>query len=145
MCSASPRRLCRHSGRTSKAPVDRRLFIKSFIGGWKRLWDGLEPDEFDPEEGSCLLCATDYDMSLKRDNAKKEWTFTLNTYHCLGSYRTPDDELWAYFTSTFPHTSFGFDYSQPLEARANAQLEELKSRHLKLDRGGARRTWQEAT
>lgn len=137
-CSASLPRFCRHDRQASKRRVDRRLYITSLMGGWGNSWEGFKSENFNAEKGSCLLCATDYDMSLKQDKSKKEWNFTLSTYHCLGPCRTPRDQLWAYFTSNFQDTLTQWG-PQPLEA--SLELEELKSRHLKLDRGGARRVW----
>ncbi|KAL6818261.1 hypothetical protein GGI42DRAFT_338072 [Trichoderma sp. SZMC 28013] len=136
-CSVSLPRYCRHVRKGSKPRVDRRLYITSLMGAWEDAWEGLKSENFDPETGSCLLCATDYDVSLKQDRSKKEWHFTLHTYHCLGSCQTPNDQLWVYFTSNFQdtHGYWGFPSENIPE------LEELKSRHLKLDGGGARRIW----
>ncbi|KAL7911671.1 hypothetical protein GGI35DRAFT_295878 [Trichoderma velutinum] len=101
-CSASVRRFCRHDRQVAKPRVDRRLSITSLMGGWENSWEGFKAENFNTEKGSCLLCATDYDMSLEQDKSKKEWNFTLSTYHCLGPCRTPNDQLWAYFTSFHP-------------------------------------------
>ncbi|KAL7952379.1 hypothetical protein V8C34DRAFT_323408 [Trichoderma compactum] len=136
-CSVSVPRYCRHVHQDSKPGVDRRLYITSLMGAWEDAWEGFKSENFNPEKGSCLLCATDYDMSLKQDRSKKEWHFILHTYHCLGPCQTPNDQLWAYFTSNFQDTSafWGFPSENIPE------LEELKSRHLKLTRGAARRIW----
>lgn len=148
-CSAPEQRICRHFNKnTSKPREDRRLIITSRMSSWMSSWEGFDPNNFNPEIGSCLFCSTDYDMSLKQDKNKKEWNFGLSTYHCLGACRSPDDQLWAYFAS-FPDMFdalrfFNYD-ANPGSPETSAQLEEMKSRYLKLDRGGARRKWHEAT
>lgn len=54
---------------------------------------------FSPEKGSCLLCNTDYDISITQDALTQEWNFNCSTYHCLGSCRSTSDPLWYYFVS----------------------------------------------
>lgn len=137
-CAASLPRFCRHDRQASKKPVDRRLYIASLTGRWGDVLEDLKSESFNPEKGSCLLCATDYDISLEQHIKEKEWHFTLHTYHCLGPCRTPNDQLWAYFTSDF-QDAHGF---WGTSSERNSELEELQSRHLKLDHGGARRAWQ---
>ncbi|KKP01681.1 hypothetical protein THAR02_06227 [Trichoderma harzianum] len=130
-------RFCRHDRQVIKKPVDRRLYITSLTGRWGDVLEDFKSENFNPEKGSCLLCATDYDISLEQDRTEKEWHFALHTYHCLGPCRTPNDQLWAYFTSDF-QDAHGFWGSTP---ERNSESEELQSRHLKLDHGGARRAW----
>jgi hypothetical protein len=50
--------------------------------------------------GSCLLCNTDYDVSLTQHLVDGDWNFSCSTYHCLGPCRTITDPLWNYFAST---------------------------------------------
>ncbi|PTB66751.1 hypothetical protein BBK36DRAFT_1117437 [Trichoderma citrinoviride] len=54
------------------------------------------------ESDSCVVCNTDFDISLKQDKDSNEWIFSLSAYHCLGSCRTPFDELWNWFINDMP-------------------------------------------
>ncbi|KAL6808437.1 hypothetical protein V8C40DRAFT_278835 [Trichoderma camerunense] len=139
-CAASLPRSCRHDRQASKKSVDRRLYIASLTGRWGDVLEAFTSKNFNPEKGSCLLCATDYDISLEQDRTEKEWRYTLHTYHGLGPCRTPNDQLWAYFTSDFQDTH-GFWGTTD---ERNSELEELQSRHRHLDPGGVRRAWYEA-
>lgn len=55
---------------------------------------------FNPGTGSCLICKTDYDVSLTQHSLEEEWRFSCNTYHCLGPCRIITDPLWDYFVLT---------------------------------------------
>lgn len=55
---------------------------------------------FNLRQGSCLLCNTDYDVSLKPNFTNREWNFSFRAYHCLGTCQTPVDPLWNYFANT---------------------------------------------
>lgn len=52
---------------------------------------------FNPGTGSCLLCKTDYDVSLTQHFLEGEWRFSCNTYHCLGQCQTITDPFWDSF------------------------------------------------
>ncbi|KAJ4854840.1 f-box domain-containing protein [Trichoderma breve] len=82
------------------------------------------------QSGSCQYCYTDYDISLQRDNDKKEWRLKICTYHYLGACRSPADLLWDYLVR---------DVCGPL----NPLYWEMKHRHLDMDLGKARRRWHE--
>ncbi|KAK4085699.1 uncharacterized protein Triagg1_689 [Trichoderma aggressivum f. europaeum] len=81
------------------------------------------------QSGSCKYCYTDYDISLQRDEATKEWRLKVCTYHCLGPCRSPDDLIWDYLVREVcgPMHPFYLD---------------MKHRHLR-DPGKARRKWHE--
>ncbi|KAL7819637.1 hypothetical protein V8C26DRAFT_394706 [Trichoderma gracile] len=123
--------------------------------------------EFDPKQDSCYACSTDYDVSLSRTTGNNETSLSINAYHCLGSCRSPNDKLWAYFV-TSDGEIWNFRTSLPLtkdevfeDAPPPSMFDEnagtvynhdhshwaqkLKSRIPALDRGGPRRKWHEAT
>lgn len=54
----------------------------------------LYDDMNNVERGSCIDCFADYDFSVTRDVAKKEWSFRFTTYHCLGACRSPFHSDW---------------------------------------------------
>lgn len=143
-CSAPPQRICEHTISDGPRPRgDRRLTLDSLVSEYHQ----APSDDFEPERGSCFFCATDYNLSLKQDKVKEEWNFVLNTYHCLGSCRTPDDQLWVYFTTNGYQDDDRFhDYSSwGLPPDLMADVRELRARCLMSERGGARRVWHEAT
>ncbi|KAL6818260.1 hypothetical protein GGI42DRAFT_309669 [Trichoderma sp. SZMC 28013] len=101
--------------------------------------------EFDPEHGSCLLCSTDYDISLDL-KTNNETTIKISIYHRLGSCRSPGDKLWDYFVNPLPEVSrqnlirdVNLNHAHDFEDGPRAQ--ELRSRHLEVDCGIARRKW----
>ncbi|KAL9477508.1 hypothetical protein ACSS6W_007349 [Trichoderma asperelloides] len=79
---------CGHSG-----AFDFEFFPERMRRYWKACG-------FTLETGSCLLCNTDYDVSLTKDDTKEEWNFSCSSYHCLGQCQTPMDRLWNYFANT---------------------------------------------
>ncbi|KAL7952891.1 hypothetical protein V8C34DRAFT_318653 [Trichoderma compactum] len=82
------------------------------------------------QSGSCRYCYTDYDVSLQRDKAKKEWRLKICTYHYLGPCRSPDDLIWDYLV-------------RGVCGPMNPLHLDMKYRHLDMDRGKARRKWHE--
>ncbi|KAK0761415.1 LOW QUALITY PROTEIN: hypothetical protein N5P37_006365 [Trichoderma harzianum] len=112
--------------------------------------------EFDPEHDSCLLCSTDYDISvdLKTNN---ETTIKISIYHRLGSCRSPSDKHWDYFVTPLPQAPcwkllLNADFKLPRNFDSNDGLfdfgnfpsaQEIRSRHLEVDPGVARRKWHE--
>lgn len=137
---------CRRFGSPRRPPTQGNgLLITSFMGDFLRHW---VPYDYIPERGSCSFCITDWEISLRKDRAKGEWQFSLNTYHCLGTCRSPDDPLWRYFArppnATWdPSVLINPNIQHALAANA-AQVEELKLRRQKFDRGGVRQKWKEA-
>lgn len=87
--------------------------------------DGKEI-EFDPEQDSCLLCSTDYRISLDRGISDNETNLNISIYHCLGPCLSLDDDLWQ--STRGPPLDFPTDYT----------------RRLKLNRGSTLRKWHEA-
>jgi hypothetical protein len=101
--------------------------------------------EFDPTQDSCLLCSTDYDISLSQETSNNETHFNVSIYHCVGSCRSPSDKLWDYFVNPPPpYYSYGL-YTQHSASEDGSRFQKLKSRDPDLDRGGTRRKWHEAT
>ncbi|EHK17995.1 uncharacterized protein TRIVIDRAFT_44704 [Trichoderma virens Gv29-8] len=94
--------------------------------------DDRKAIEFDPEHDSCLLCSTDYDISLDRET-NNETNINISIYHCLGACRTPANKLWGYFAGSTPCPTF----------EDSRQGRELKSRAQDLGRGCNRRKWRD--
>lgn len=105
--------------------------------------DDGKPFEFDAERDSCLLCSTDYDISLNERTDINETNLTVCIYHCLGSCRSPRDKLWDYLANPLPDYFPFFPHDPGSEDGSTFQ--ELKSRVPELDCGGARRRWHETT
>lgn len=111
--------------------------------------------EFDPERDSCLLCSTDYDISVDLET-NNETTIKISIYHRLGSCRSPSDKLWNYFVNPHPEVSrqilirdvdlsdaSGFDTNGLFDFENIPSAQEIRSRHLEVDPGVARRKWHE--
>ncbi|KAL6895730.1 hypothetical protein HDV57DRAFT_22902 [Trichoderma longibrachiatum] len=102
--SASPS--CCHPG--SDLPTDHvhRCPVIRYRQFFYRRWNDRRVAENEPGHSSCVLCSTDYEMSLKRETLSNETHLSITTWHCLGSCRSPDDELWSHFVSALEHPSF---------------------------------------
>lgn len=121
--------------------------------------------KLDPKQDSCVVCSTDYDVSVSRKTDNHETSLSISVYHCLGSCRSPNDKLWAYFVTsgreswnfaTFlpltkeeasdspPPLSLGADAAAVFRNNISCRVQKLKSRTPELDRGGPRRKWHEA-
>ncbi|TFB05978.1 hypothetical protein CCMA1212_001836 [Trichoderma ghanense] len=68
-------------------------------------WDDGKYTELKPEHGSCVLCSTDYEISVDRKTNSNETEFKISTWHCLGTCRSPDGDLWSHFVSSGDHPS----------------------------------------
>lgn len=90
--------------------------------------DGKEI-EFDTKQDSCLLCSTEYRISLDRGISDNETNLNISIYHCLGSCLSPYDDLWV--------SSADRALSMPIQVNTRT----LK---LKLDRGSILQKWHEA-
>lgn len=84
--------------------------------------------KFDPEQDSCLLCSTDYHISLNRGISDNETNLNISIYHCLGPCRSPNDTLWESFSSRPPRFRRTFS-----------------SCDRGFERGSFRRKWHEAS
>ncbi|KAL7911670.1 hypothetical protein GGI35DRAFT_295860 [Trichoderma velutinum] len=152
-CSAFPS--CCHFARSLPRRYLRCCpYIRSNISHYD---DNGKLIEFDPERDSCLLCSTDYDISLDVET-NNETIIKIIIFHCLGSCRSPSSQLWDYFVNSPPEVSrehfirdFDLDHDhQPYildfmgyNFKQSPLAQELRSRRLKLDRGVARRKWHE--
>ncbi|KAH8130899.1 hypothetical protein LI328DRAFT_160973 [Trichoderma asperelloides] len=58
--------------------------------------------EFDPEQDSCLLCSTDYNIILNQGPSNNETHLNMSISHRLGPCRSPSDKLWDYSAGPFP-------------------------------------------
>ncbi|KAF3076407.1 hypothetical protein CFAM422_001643 [Trichoderma lentiforme] len=111
--------------------------------------------KFDSERDSCLLCSTDYDISVDLET-NNGTTIKISIYHRLGSCRSPSDKLWNYFVN--PHSEVSrrnlirdADLNDPYHFDSNGlfnfenipSAQEIRSRHLEVDPGVARRKWHE--
>lgn len=57
----------------------------------------------EPIVGSCCTCFTDYVVHITVAlTGERDWKLELTTYHRLGSCSSPDDPVWAAFTSFDP-------------------------------------------
>ncbi|EHK50338.1 hypothetical protein TRIATDRAFT_270114 [Trichoderma atroviride IMI 206040] len=102
---------------------------------------------FNPGMGSCLICKTDYDVSLTQNFLEEEWRFSCNTYHCLGPCRVITDPLWDWFVFTEGDRDrlLPFPFSPYTEVRAfTDDGNELVFGHSSTN-GEARRKWLENT
>ncbi|PTB65488.1 hypothetical protein BBK36DRAFT_1121654 [Trichoderma citrinoviride] len=118
--------------------------------------------EFDSKQDSCLICSTDYDVSLRRRMSNNETSLSISMYHCLGSCQSPNDKLWAYFATSgrepwnhgtfLPSTkdevseaplslSFGGNAAARFRYDVSHRFQKLKARIPELDLGGSRRIW----
>lgn len=84
------------------APVDPRAVPCGRTGEFDfefspAIKDNWKACGFNPATGSCLICKTDYDVSLTQHVLEEEWRFSCNSYHCLGSCRSKTESLWEYF------------------------------------------------
>ncbi|UKZ87279.1 uncharacterized protein TrAFT101_003086 [Trichoderma asperellum] len=130
--------------------------------------------EFDPEQDSCLLCSTDYNITLNQGPSNNETHLNISIYHCLGPCRSPSDKLWDYSAGPLtPFSQIVFKQDSTLENHSQFSggatdffgsdvfedhfrsweryqlqqqlwFQELKSRVPELDRGSIRRKWHEA-
>ncbi|PTB76448.1 hypothetical protein M440DRAFT_1377562 [Trichoderma longibrachiatum ATCC 18648] len=101
----------------------------------KLLGNGLYmmPSCISPESNSCLTCNTDYDISVYQDKDKSEWVFSLSAYHCLGSCRTPSEELWSWFVHDLP--------GRPADGVSRREDRPRRVSRLQKLAGTARRKW----
>ncbi|KAL6811615.1 hypothetical protein J3E69DRAFT_350023 [Trichoderma sp. SZMC 28015] len=114
--------------------------------------DGGGLIKFGPGRGSCLLCSTDYDILVDLET-NNETTINISIYHRLGPCRSPGDKLWDYFVNPFrkvshrnlirdvDHDAYDFDPNGLYDFEDSPRAEELRSRHLEVDPGVARRKW----
>ncbi|OTA02198.1 hypothetical protein A9Z42_0025510 [Trichoderma parareesei] len=98
-CVASP--LCCHQG--SDVPKPRFPFIHARQLVYCVWADTREMIVQHADHGSCVLCSTDYETSLEQNKMVNEIKFQITTWHCLGSCRSPDDELWTHIVSSGDH------------------------------------------